>query len=242
MATKQSDPIETSESIMRKSAHWWMPTNENPIFMARGWMGAARGGIDAARSLYLLAMPWKIEYCSPSEWPSPCGKKARVTPLAASRTESSIAWSDLKPLAEMGPGDKGRLTRLLEDVELDHDVLKYLEDHRLMPGVDLELARRVPDARGDGNAAQVVHGLLGEEPGAGVRAPVGQRAVQPREGVGAQRAVVGHHLRSRTRQRQPAGSGAQVDLARLQPQRAYRHVEVPPAGIAPATAPRTPVP
>ena len=60
-------------------------------------------------------------------------------------TEPEIAWSDLKPLAEMSPGDQGRLTRLLEDVELDHDVLKYLEDHRLMPGVDLELIERAPD-------------------------------------------------------------------------------------------------
>ena len=60
-------------------------------------------------------------------------------------TESGIAWSDLKALAEMAPGDRGRLTRLLEDVELDHDVLKYLEDHKLMPGVDLELIERAPD-------------------------------------------------------------------------------------------------
>ena len=60
-------------------------------------------------------------------------------------TESGIAWSDLEPLADMKPGDRGRLTRLLEDVELDHDVLKYLEDHKLMPGVDLELIERAPD-------------------------------------------------------------------------------------------------
>ncbi len=58
---------------------------------------------------------------------------------------SSIPWSDLRPLAEMQSGDAGRLTRLLEDVELDHDVLKYLEDHRLMPGIDLKLIERAPD-------------------------------------------------------------------------------------------------
>ena len=60
-------------------------------------------------------------------------------------TESGIAWSDLKAVGELAAGDKGRLTRLLEDVELDHDVLKYLEDHDLMPGVDLELVERAPD-------------------------------------------------------------------------------------------------
>ncbi len=45
----------------------------------------------------------------------------------------------------MRPGETGRLTRLLEDVELDHDVLKYLEDHSLMPGRDLTLVDVAPD-------------------------------------------------------------------------------------------------
>jgi len=58
---------------------------------------------------------------------------------------SSIAWSDLKPVASMEVGETARLTRLLEDVELDHDVLKYLEDHNLMPGRDLTLVEVAPD-------------------------------------------------------------------------------------------------
>jgi hypothetical protein len=45
----------------------------------------------------------------------------------------------------MDSGEKGRLTRLLEDVELDHDTLKYLEDHRLMPGIDLAVVEVAPD-------------------------------------------------------------------------------------------------
>ena len=60
-------------------------------------------------------------------------------------TRSAIPWSDLKPVAAMGPGDRGRLTRLLEDVELDHDVLKFLEEHRLMPGIDLSVGEIAPD-------------------------------------------------------------------------------------------------
>lgn len=58
---------------------------------------------------------------------------------------SSITWSDLKPVAQMDIGETARLTRLLEDVELDHDVLKYLEDHNLMPGRDLTLVEVAPD-------------------------------------------------------------------------------------------------
>ena len=60
-------------------------------------------------------------------------------------TKSPVQWSDLKPVADMGRGETGRLTRLLEDVELDHDVLKYLEDHSLMPGRDLKLVDVAPD-------------------------------------------------------------------------------------------------
>ncbi|MGH2806748.1 MAG: metal-dependent transcriptional regulator, partial [Actinomycetota bacterium] len=60
-------------------------------------------------------------------------------------TVSTVAWSDLKSVAAMAPGESGRLTRLLEDVELDHDVLKFLEDHRLMPGHDLVLVEVAPD-------------------------------------------------------------------------------------------------
>lgn len=60
-------------------------------------------------------------------------------------TQSSIRWSDLRPVAQMDAGDRGRLTRLLEDVELDHDVLVYLESHKLMPGRDLELVGVGPD-------------------------------------------------------------------------------------------------
>ena len=56
-----------------------------------------------------------------------------------------IPWSALRSVASMESGDKGRLTRLLEDVELDHDTLKYLEDHRLMPGIDLAVVEVAPD-------------------------------------------------------------------------------------------------
>lgn len=60
-------------------------------------------------------------------------------------THSAIAWSDLRSVASMRAGESGRLTRLLEDVELDHDVLRYLEDHDLMPGVDLVVTEVAPD-------------------------------------------------------------------------------------------------
>jgi DtxR family transcriptional regulator, Mn-dependent transcriptional regulator len=60
-------------------------------------------------------------------------------------TTSAVPWAALKPVASMEAGEKGRLTRLLEDVELDHAVLVYLERHRLMPGRDLTIVEVAPD-------------------------------------------------------------------------------------------------
>jgi DtxR family transcriptional regulator, Mn-dependent transcriptional regulator len=57
----------------------------------------------------------------------------------------AIPWSDLMSVASMQVGQSGKLTRLLEDVELDHDVLKYLEDNKLMPGARLTLTAVAPD-------------------------------------------------------------------------------------------------
>jgi DtxR family Mn-dependent transcriptional regulator len=60
-------------------------------------------------------------------------------------TATSIAWSDLEPVAALEPGRSATLVRLLEDVELNRDVLKYLEDAGLMPGAVLTVTQVAPD-------------------------------------------------------------------------------------------------
>ena len=60
-------------------------------------------------------------------------------------TGGSIAWSELVSVAQMGAGDKGTLRRLLEDIELDHDVMIYLENHGLMPGAAIAVVDVAPD-------------------------------------------------------------------------------------------------
>jgi DtxR family Mn-dependent transcriptional regulator len=66
-------------------------------------------------------------------------------PIPLPGVTPKVSWSDLKPVSVMRSGQKGRLTRLLEDVELNHDVLKFLEDHHLLPGTDLEVLAEAPD-------------------------------------------------------------------------------------------------
>jgi DtxR family transcriptional regulator, Mn-dependent transcriptional regulator len=80
-------------------------------------------------------------------------------------TSSGIPWSSLRPVAAMDVGEGGVLTRLLEDVELDHDVLKFLEEHWLMPGSRLTLVEAAPDGtlqlevtRGSGSPLMVALG------------------------------------------------------------------------------------
>lgn len=53
---------------------------------------------------------------------------------------------DLAPLREFAVGDTVSLVRLLEDVELDTDAMRYFEEHGLVPGARIEIV----DVAGDG--------------------------------------------------------------------------------------------
>ncbi len=106
----------------------------------------------------ILGIPWHLCHEQAEDWEkvmTPEVEAAILGKLTGEPTcphgnpipgaRSGIPWSDLKPVAEMAQGETGTLTRLLEDVELDHDVLKYLEDHKLMPGYDLTVVEVSPD-------------------------------------------------------------------------------------------------
>lgn len=115
----------------------------------------------------ILGIPWHLCHEQAEDWEKVMTaevEEAILTKLSGEATcphgnpipgtHSAIPWSDLKPVAAMGAGDAGCLTRLLEDVELNHDVLSYLEEHRLMPGHDL----KVLDVAPDGTRTLVVDG------------------------------------------------------------------------------------
>ena len=106
----------------------------------------------------ILGMPWHLCHEQAEDWEkvmTPEVEEAILSKLEGEPTcphgnpipgtESAIPWSDLKSVAAMTAGETGRLTRLLEDVELDHDVLQFLEEHRLMPGHDLLVVEIAPD-------------------------------------------------------------------------------------------------
>ena len=106
----------------------------------------------------LLGIPWHLCHEQAEDWEKVMTPEVEEAILAKldgratcphgnpiPGTDSAVPWSDLRPVASMRLGDSGCLTRLLEDVELDHDVLKYLEDHSLLPGHDLTLVDVAPD-------------------------------------------------------------------------------------------------
>jgi DtxR family transcriptional regulator, Mn-dependent transcriptional regulator len=106
----------------------------------------------------ILGLPWHMCHEQAEDWEkvmTPQVEEAILAKLEGDATcphgnpipgaRSAIPWAALKPVASMVTGETGRLTRLLEDVELDHDVLMYLERHRLMPGRDLKLLEVAPD-------------------------------------------------------------------------------------------------
>ena len=52
---------------------------------------------------------------------------------------------DLVPLDTCDVGARVRIDRILEDLELDLGTLRFLEDHRLLPGAELEVSAREPE-------------------------------------------------------------------------------------------------
>ena len=53
--------------------------------------------------------------------------------------------TDLVSLDELREGDEADLVRLTEDVELQTDVLRYFEEHGLMPGNHVRVVEVSPD-------------------------------------------------------------------------------------------------
>lgn len=106
----------------------------------------------------ILGIPWHLCHEQAEDWEKVMTPEVEDAILARLEGEptcphgnpipgapNSIQWSQLKPVAAMARDESGRLTRLLEDVELNHDVLKYLEDKNLMPGRRLRLVSEAPD-------------------------------------------------------------------------------------------------
>lgn len=60
-------------------------------------------------------------------------------------TAAASGPADLTSLDECPIGQPAVIDRIREDLELDLDMLRYLEEHRLLPGAELEVTDRDPE-------------------------------------------------------------------------------------------------
>ncbi len=64
-------------------------------------------------------------------------------PIPGSR--SRLPDAPQHPLSDVEAGDRVQLERIGEDVEMDHEALVYLDDHRFVPGATATVVSRAPD-------------------------------------------------------------------------------------------------
>jgi DtxR family Mn-dependent transcriptional regulator len=106
----------------------------------------------------VVGLPWHMAHEEATEWgrvisdqveerivdllddPGTC-VHGNPIPGSAHRVDQG----DLRPLHEMSSGDRVRLERLTEDLELDLDVMRFFESSGLMPGADIRVLSVAPD-------------------------------------------------------------------------------------------------
>jgi DtxR family Mn-dependent transcriptional regulator len=71
------------------------------------------------------------------------GSCVHGNPIPGSKNEARV--DDLRPLHDVEAGDRVRLERLTEDLELDLSVMRYFEESGLMPGADITVLGTAPD-------------------------------------------------------------------------------------------------
>jgi DtxR family transcriptional regulator, Mn-dependent transcriptional regulator len=156
-------PATVSEGIKRLTSEGYVTVTGRDITLTDGGRVIAETLVRrhrlAERMLVdILGIPWHLCHEQAENWEKVMTSEvesAILEKLSGDATcphgnpipgeSAAIPWSELRPVADMEVGETARLVRLLEDIELDHDVLKYLEDHRLMPGAELRLVEVAPD-------------------------------------------------------------------------------------------------
>ena len=106
----------------------------------------------------VVGLPWHLAHEEASQWgrviserverrfvellddPGTC---VHGNPIPGSSHAEPV--HDLVPLHDVAPGERVRLVRLTEDLELELDVMRYFEESGLMPGAEITLLAVAPD-------------------------------------------------------------------------------------------------
>ena len=106
--------------------------------------------------LDVIGIPWHMTHIEACRWEHVMSDEVEARLMEIMKNPSTCAHGnpipgvagparDLQALAETEPGDKVRLERVTEQVEVDQEALVYLDTHGFIPGVDAEVKARAPD-------------------------------------------------------------------------------------------------
>jgi DtxR family Mn-dependent transcriptional regulator len=119
----------------------------------------------------VIGLPWHKAHEEASAWEKVISDEVEVrltvllddpatcphgNPIPGSKHR--VDHSGLRPLRDFGPGDRVVLERLTEDLELELGVMRYFEEHGLMPGGEIEVRAVAPDGT---MTLRVVHRTVG---------------------------------------------------------------------------------
>ena len=106
--------------------------------------------------LDVIGIPWHKTHIEACRWEHVMSDEVEERLMEIMQNPSTCAHGnpipgvagpkrDLHALAETEPGDKVRLERVTEQVEVDQEALIYLDSHGFIPGADAHVKSRAPD-------------------------------------------------------------------------------------------------
>jgi DtxR family Mn-dependent transcriptional regulator len=157
-------PASVSEAVKRLRGRGMVEVGDGRriMFTARG-RSAARSLVRRHRLaerflVELVGLPWHLAHEEATGWgrvisdqveerivellddPGTC---VHGNPIPGS--SHRVDQAGLRPLHQMREGDRVRLERLTEDLELDLDVMRFFEESGLMPGAEIRVLSVAPD-------------------------------------------------------------------------------------------------
>lgn len=137
-------------TIDRRVLHLTKPGRERAESVVRKHRLAERFLLD------VIGIPWSQTHIEACRWEHVMSDavEERIRTILGNPTScahgnpipgSEAPDVELYPLADTEPGDRVRLERVTEQVEVDQEALDYLDSHGFIPGADAEVRTKAPD-------------------------------------------------------------------------------------------------
>jgi DtxR family Mn-dependent transcriptional regulator len=154
-------PQSVSEMVRRLRDEGWVRVQERPLHLTPKGRSRAESVVRkhriAERLLTdVIGLPWHKTHIEACRWEHVISDEVeqrlvallenpRTCPHGNPIPGAGPPRDDLRPLADLEPGEHVRLERVTEQVEVDLDALIYLDDNGFIPGAAAEVRSRAPD-------------------------------------------------------------------------------------------------